>query len=149
MKSCEVLNLMNISRQTLSKYVKTGKLKVRTLPNGDYDYDMESACEILNGGRRRTVVVYMGECGSDALRKEREAAVECFMKDNLGENVTVVSDDDEYDMADILMDVQRFAVKSLVIMDDDYETIGRVECLGPMFAAARCEVKLLQAVKRD
>ena len=42
MKSKEVLNFLNISRVTLTKYVKNGTIKVTKLDNGYYDYDNES-----------------------------------------------------------------------------------------------------------
>jgi len=42
MKSKEVLNFLNISRVTLTKYVKNGTIKVTKLDNGYYDYDNDS-----------------------------------------------------------------------------------------------------------
>ncbi len=42
MKSKEVLKFLNITRPTLSKYVKNGSIKVIKLDNGYYDYDNES-----------------------------------------------------------------------------------------------------------
>ncbi len=42
MKSSDVLRVLDITRPTLTKYVKTGIIKVTTKPNGQYDYDEES-----------------------------------------------------------------------------------------------------------
>ena len=39
MKSNEVLSLLKVTRATLTKYVKEGKIKVTELGNGRYDYD--------------------------------------------------------------------------------------------------------------
>ena len=39
MKGREVLKLLKITRQTLNKYKKIGKIKAIQLPNGYYDYD--------------------------------------------------------------------------------------------------------------
>jgi len=47
MKANRVLDLLKISRQTLCKYVKTGQIKVKTLPSGRYDYDESSVYEFL------------------------------------------------------------------------------------------------------
>lgn len=58
MKAKEVLSVLRISRATLSKYVKEGLLKVRTLPNGFYDYDRESVLAFMNGGIERKIVCY-------------------------------------------------------------------------------------------
>ncbi|BCS81808.1 hypothetical protein CaldiYA01_17680 [Caldicellulosiruptor diazotrophicus] len=39
MKAKEVLELLKISRPTLTKYVKEGKIRVTVMPNGFYDYN--------------------------------------------------------------------------------------------------------------
>ncbi|GAI62423.1 unnamed protein product, partial [marine sediment metagenome] len=48
MKAAEVLNLLSISRLTLTNYVKQGYLKVTTLPNRRYDYNEKSVYKFLN-----------------------------------------------------------------------------------------------------
>lgn len=42
MLSKEVLQLLGISRPTLTKYVKTGIIRVTELPNKRYDYHAKS-----------------------------------------------------------------------------------------------------------
>lgn len=58
MKSSDVLNLLQISRQTLTKYVKSGIIKVTPLPNGRYDYDEESVYRFLNRDMKRKTYIY-------------------------------------------------------------------------------------------
>jgi putative resolvase len=48
MKVAEVLNLLRISRPTLTNYVKQGYLKVAALPNGRYDHDDKSVYQFMN-----------------------------------------------------------------------------------------------------
>ena len=48
MRSKEVLNLLRVTRPTLTKYVKSGKIKVIRKPNGHYEYDEESVYAFLN-----------------------------------------------------------------------------------------------------
>ena len=48
MKSNKVLKLLNITRPTLSRYVKEKLVKYKVQPNGFYDYDEESVYKILN-----------------------------------------------------------------------------------------------------
>ena len=48
MKSYEVLKLLKISRPTLTSYVKSGKIAVTKLPNGYYDYHIDSVYKFLN-----------------------------------------------------------------------------------------------------
>lgn len=57
-KSKEVLELLQITRPTLTKYVKTGLIKTTTLPNGRYDYDKDSVYRIFNKGVDRKTYIY-------------------------------------------------------------------------------------------
>jgi len=47
MKSKEVLNLLKITRTTLTSYVKTGKIKTVKMANGYYEYDYNSIYQFL------------------------------------------------------------------------------------------------------
>lgn len=58
MKSKEVLELLQITRPTLTKYVKEGVIKTNTLPNGRYDYDENSVFKIFNKGVDRKTYIY-------------------------------------------------------------------------------------------
>lgn len=58
MKSKEVLELLQITRPTLTKYVKEGLIKTTTLPNGRYDYDSESVYKLFNKGVERKTYIY-------------------------------------------------------------------------------------------
>lgn len=59
MKSREVLQLLNITRPTLTKYVKEGIIKTITLPNGRYDYDQESVYGLFYKGVTRKGYIYV------------------------------------------------------------------------------------------
>lgn len=56
MKSKEVLKLLQISRVTLSSYVKSGLIKATRLPNGYYNYHDDSVFAFV--GRNRYNVIY-------------------------------------------------------------------------------------------
>lgn len=58
MKANEVLKLLGISRPTLTKYVKEGKISVVKLDNGRYDYDETSVYKIINKGIERKTYIY-------------------------------------------------------------------------------------------
>lgn len=58
MKSKEVLELLQITRPTLTKYVKEGLIKTIILPNGRYDYDKESVYKLFNKGVDRKTYLY-------------------------------------------------------------------------------------------
>ena len=61
MKAKEVLNLLRITRQTLTNYVKNGIIKVEILKNGRYDYDNQSVYSFLNKNIQRKTYIYMQE----------------------------------------------------------------------------------------
>ena len=58
MKAKEVLELLQITRPTLTKYVKEGLIEVTTLPNKRYDYSKESVYKIFNKGVKRKTYIY-------------------------------------------------------------------------------------------
>lgn len=58
MKSKEVLKLLKISRVTLCKYVKDGKIRVIKLPNGYYNYNDDDVYKIAGIGHNRANVIY-------------------------------------------------------------------------------------------
>ncbi|KOC31246.1 resolvase, partial (plasmid) [Clostridium botulinum] len=58
MKSKEVLELLQITRPTLTKYVKEGIIKTITLPNGRYDYNQEDVFKLFNKGVERKTYIY-------------------------------------------------------------------------------------------
>lgn len=75
MLSKEVLRLLNVTRPTLTKYVKEGTIKVVTLPNGRYDYDEESVYKFLNKDVKRKTYIYARVSTSNQ-KKDLENQVE-------------------------------------------------------------------------
>lgn len=58
MKSKNVLNILKITRPTLTKYVKEGKIKGILMPNGQYDYDEDSVLSAAKISTDRKCVIY-------------------------------------------------------------------------------------------
>lgn len=58
MKANEVLEVLGVTRQTLSKYVKNGSIRVTVKGNGQYDYDKESVYQFLNKDLERKIAIY-------------------------------------------------------------------------------------------
>ena len=58
MKAKEVLSLLGISRVTLCRYVKLGKIKTILLPNGTYDYDKIDVYKLKGLSVKRKSVIY-------------------------------------------------------------------------------------------
>lgn len=58
MKAKQVLQLLQITRNTLTKYCKRGYITYDVLPNGRYEYHDDSVYAFLNKGIPRKTVVY-------------------------------------------------------------------------------------------
>ncbi|WP_176485390.1 recombinase family protein, partial [Helicobacter suis] len=58
MKSSEVLKILKISRVTLWKYVKSGKIRVKTEPNGYYKYNDNDVYALAGIEDQRLNVIY-------------------------------------------------------------------------------------------
>ena len=58
MTAQEVLRVLQITRPTLTKYVKTGQIKVVIKGNGRYDYDADSVYKRLNKDIERKTYIY-------------------------------------------------------------------------------------------
>lgn len=83
MKSKEVLKLLRITRPTLTKWVKLGKIKVIELPNGYYDYSDDDIYNIINKNIQRKTVIY-GRVSTNKQKQSLDIQIEtlkqfCFM----------------------------------------------------------------------
>ena len=58
MKAYQVLKTLRISRPTLGKYCRTGKITYTVLPTGRYDYHEDSVYAFLNQDVPRQTVIY-------------------------------------------------------------------------------------------
>ena len=58
MKSGDVLRLLNISRPTLAKYLKEGRINAERKVNGQWEYNEEDVFKIFNKGIPRKTLIY-------------------------------------------------------------------------------------------
>lgn len=75
MKSADVLRVLDITRPTLTKYVKNGIIKVTIKPNGQYEYDEESVYAFLNKDVKRKNCIY-ARVSTSKQKKDLENQVE-------------------------------------------------------------------------
>ena len=54
----EVFRILKISRPTLTKYVKSGIIRIEILPNGRYNYNEDDVYKFLNHGLKRKTIIY-------------------------------------------------------------------------------------------
>jgi predicted site-specific integrase-resolvase len=88
LKSSEVLRLLKITRPTLTKYVKTGVIKVTEMPNGHYDYDKDSVYRLFNKNIDRKTCIYARVYDSK-LKKDLKQQVDQMKQFSLARGYTV------------------------------------------------------------
>ena len=76
MKARHVMDVLRITRPTLSKYVTTGLIKATKQPNGQYDYDAESVYALLHDGKSRKTALYASVSYSEGIRFEQQDVIE-------------------------------------------------------------------------
>ncbi len=79
MKSSNVLRVLNISRQTLTKYVKNGDIRVVMQANKQYDYNEEDVYRKAGLSEHRINVVY-ARVSTQKQKKDLENQVETLIK---------------------------------------------------------------------
>jgi len=75
MKSKEVLKLLRVSRNTLTKYIKEGIIHVVELPNGQYDYNDDDVYQRFNKGMERKTFIY-ARVSTSKQRRDLENQIE-------------------------------------------------------------------------
>jgi len=78
MRAKEVLNLLRISRQTLTRYVKSKKIKINHQSNGYYNYNEEDVYKLLNKDVKRKIYIY-GRVSTPKQKKDLENQID-FLK---------------------------------------------------------------------
>uniref|UniRef100_A0A6H1ZZH3 Putative resolvase domain containing protein n=1 Tax=viral metagenome TaxID=1070528 RepID=A0A6H1ZZH3_9ZZZZ len=86
MKAKEVLNLLRISRNTLTRYVSNGTIRIEVQPNKYYNYNEEDVYKILNKDIKRKVVIY-ARVNTSKQKKDLENQIDflkswCFSNGN-------------------------------------------------------------------
>lgn len=71
----EALMILGITRQTLTKYVKTEVIRVNVLPNGRYDYNEEDVYKFLNKDVKRKTYIY-ARVSTSKQKKDLENQIE-------------------------------------------------------------------------
>ena len=78
MKAKDVLKLLGVTRVTLYKYVKSGKVKAIKLPNGMYDYVDESVFKFIKKENRFSVIY--GRVSTYKQKKDLNNQIESIKK---------------------------------------------------------------------
>jgi len=126
MKSKDVLKLLNVSRVTLTSYVKKGLIKVTKLPNGYYDYDDKSVYDFIGNDNKINIIYARVSTHKqkddlkrqvDSLKKYCKA--EKIKIDKTYSEISSGIDLDREQFSDLLNDVFKHKVENIYVTNKD------------------------------
>ena len=126
MKSKEVLKFLNITRQTLTKYVKNGTIKVIKLDNGYYDYNEQSVFKFAKKESRLNYIY----CRVSTYKQKNDLTNQISFISNYCKNKNINIDSifseiasgidfDRKQFSLLLTDVMNYKVNSIFISNKD------------------------------
>lgn len=158
MKAKEVMDLLRISRPTLSKYVKDGDIKVIQLPNGRYDYEEESVFKLFNNGVERKTYIY-ARVSTPKQKKDLDNQVEilkqfCFSNGYkihgvYSEVASGISFEKRKEFFNMLDDIIKGRVEKIVITYKDRLSRVGFDLFHYLFKKYNCEIVVVSEVSNE
>lgn len=155
MKAKEVLQILKVTRQTLTKYVKEGRVKVTVKGNGQYDYDSDSVYKLLNKDIERKTYIY-ARVSTAKQKKDLDNQVQllktfCFQNGYVLNGVyqdiaSGISFEKRKEFFDLLDEVLAGKVKRVIITYKDRLSRIGFELFSYLFAKHGCELSVMSEV---
>ena len=155
MKSADVLRVLDITRPTLTKYVKTGIIKVTVKPNGQYDYDEESVYAFLNKDVKRKNFIY-ARVSTPKQKKDLENQIEMLKQFSFSQGIQIsevyqdiasgISFEKRKQFFNMLDEIVAGRVQRVVISYKDRLSRVGFELFKYLFAKYNCEIVVVSEV---
>ena len=155
MKAKEVLQILKVTRQTLTKYVKEGRVKVTVKGNGQYDYESDSVYKLLNKDIERKTYIY-ARVSTAKQKKDLESQVQllktfCFQNGYVLNGVyqdiaSGISFEKRKEFFDMLDEVLAGKVKRVIVTYKDRLSRVGFELFSYLFAKHGCELIVMSEV---
>lgn len=155
MKAKEVLQILRVTRPTLTKYVKEGLIKVTVKGNGQYDYDSDSVYKLLNKDIERKTYVY-ARVSTAKQKKDLENQVQllktfCFQNGYVLNGVyqdiaSGISFEKRTQFFELLDEILAGKVKRVIITYRDRLSRVGFELFSYLFAKHGCELIVMSEV---
>jgi predicted site-specific integrase-resolvase len=157
MKSKEVLKILKITRPTLCKYVRTGKIKGKLLVNGFYDYDKESVYKLFDKDIERVNVIY---CRVSTPKQKQDLenqiqTVNSFCMNN-GIKISDIYKDigsginfDRKEFTRLLHDVINYKIDKIFVTYKDRLCRLSFDLFNNLFKEFGCEIVVLNEIDND
>ena len=155
MTAKEVLRILQITRPTLTKYVKEGMLKVTVKGNGRYDYDADSVYRMLNKEIERKTYLY-ARVSTSKQKKDLENQVQllknfCFQNGYIIHGVyqdvaSGISFDKRKQFFEMLDDILAGKVNRVIITYKDRISRVGFELFTYLFEKYGCEIIVISEI---
>lgn len=158
MKAAKVLKILGITRQTLTKYVKEGIIKVHELPTGRYEYDDESvyAFKGTKNEDDRAVAGYVNTWKGGrgpSLESQSNAITEYCKENNIKLDRIYRDEACDYDassrngLLSILDEVLHNKIKKIIIYDRDRLSLTEFGVIKHIINESNCAIDIIQEHK--
>lgn len=155
MKAKEVLQILRVTRPTLTKYVKEGLIKITVKANGQYDYDSDSVYKVLNKDIERKTYIY-ARVSTAKQKKDLENQVQllktfCFQNGYVLNGVyqdiaSGISFEKRTQFFELLDEILAGKVKRVIITYRDRLSRVGFELFSYLFAKQGCELIVMSEV---
>ena len=155
MTAKEVLRILQITRPTLTKYVKEEKIKVIVKGNGRYDYDADSVYKMLNKEIERKTYLY-ARVSTSKQKKDLENQVQllknfCFQNGYIIHGVyqdvaSGISFDKRKQFFEMLDDILAGKVNRVIITYKDRISRVGFELFTYLFEKYGCEIIVISEI---
>lgn len=155
MKAKEVLQILRVTRPTLTKYVKEGLINVTVKGNGQYDYDSDSVYKLLNKDIERKTYIY-ARVSTAKQKKDLDNQVQllktfCFQNGYVLNGVyqdtaSGISFEKRTQFFELLDEVLAGKVKRVIITYKDRLSRVGFDLFSYMFAKHGCELVVMSEV---
>jgi len=157
MKCKEVLKLLKITRPTLSKYVKIGKIRTIENTNGFYTYNDEDVFKILNKELVRKSVIYSRV--STSKQKNDLLNQQNLLKQFCNSNGIIINDEysdigsginfDRKEFQRLLNDVIQYKIDKIYITYKDRLSRISFDMFKNLFKEFSCEIIVLNDIDNN
>ena len=157
MKSKEVLKILKVTRPTLTRYVKEGKIKATEMPNGQYNYDEDSVLAMAGLATQRKCVIY-ARVSTQKKKNDLANQVETLSKfaisngyviDTIYKDIASGLGYDRGEFKKLLDDILHYRVKMLIIENKDRLTRVSFDMWKELFKEFQCEIIVANAPENE
>jgi putative resolvase len=155
MKSGEVLRLLQITRPTLCRWVREGKIKAKKISRTKLVYDDDSVFELAGIKNRFDAVIY-----ARVSKQDQESDLENqinsittyadengFKIDKIYKDIGSSLNFDREGFQNMLMDIVQYKIKTIFIVDKDRLSRVSFKLLKELFSYFSCEIVVLNNIE--